>query len=220
MPIRPSAASFESSSRGNCCASSHSRDVRAHLALRKLADAAPQQFLIGRESEVHRRGPIVSFGMRLSRLLPLMCILLAASSRPALADATLFIGTTTTPSNRTTKGFAIGVGLLDRRLRVRVRVNDGRPLEGRAAAADRHGQRATCRRRSRLPGCSSTRRPAAGVYRETLGTTHQETHVGFNTGGGVKVSLLGPLKARLDYRVFKLRGDAALLDGAPCLRGR
>ena len=29
----------------------------------------------------------------------------------------------------------------------------------------------------------------------------------FNTGGGVKVSLTGPLKARFDYRVMKLRGS-------------
>ena len=41
-----------------------------------------------------------------------MCILLVASSRPALADATLFIGANTTPSTRTAKGFAIGVGLV------------------------------------------------------------------------------------------------------------
>ena len=41
-----------------------------------------------------------------------MCILLAAPSRPAFADATLFIGSTTTPSMHTTKGFAIGVGLV------------------------------------------------------------------------------------------------------------
>jgi hypothetical protein len=31
--------------------------------------------------------------------------------------------------------------------------------------------------------------------------------VAVNTGGGVKISLLGPVKARVDYRVFKLRGD-------------
>jgi hypothetical protein len=46
----------------------------------------------------------------------------------------------------------------------------------------------------------------AGGYRERL-DTRQETHVGFNTGGGVKVSLVGPLRARFDYRVFKLRGE-------------
>jgi hypothetical protein len=44
-----------------------------------------------------------------------------------------------------------------------------------------------------------------GAYRERLGE-QQETHVGLNTGGGVKISLLGPVRARLDYRVFKLRG--------------
>jgi hypothetical protein len=45
-----------------------------------------------------------------------------------------------------------------------------------------------------------------GGYRETFGT-RQETHFGMNTGGGVKISLLGPVRARLDYRVFHLRGD-------------
>ena len=47
----------------------------------------------------------------------------------------------------------------------------------------------------------------AGVYRERLGTTHQETNVGVNTGGGVKISLFGPLKVRVDYRVFRLQGS-------------
>ena len=46
----------------------------------------------------------------------------------------------------------------------------------------------------------------AGGYRETLGE-RQETSAGLNTGAGVKISLLGPLRARVDYRVFKLRGE-------------
>ena len=46
----------------------------------------------------------------------------------------------------------------------------------------------------------------AGVYRERL-DSHQETHLGFNTGGGAKVSVLGPIRARLDYRLFTLRGE-------------
>ena len=45
-----------------------------------------------------------------------------------------------------------------------------------------------------------------GIYRERLGTTHQETNVAANTGGGVKISLLGPVKVRIDYRVFRLSG--------------
>jgi len=55
--------------------------------------------------------------MRLRRLLPLLCLVLAASSRPAFADATLFIGTTNVSDSanakrQTTKGFAVGAGVL------------------------------------------------------------------------------------------------------------
>jgi opacity protein-like surface antigen len=47
-----------------------------------------------------------------------------------------------------------------------------------------------------------------GIYQEELGA-HSDTGVGFNTGGGVKVSLAGPIRLRVDYRVFKL-GSGAL----------
>jgi hypothetical protein len=52
----------------------------------------------------------------------------------------------------------------------------------------------------------------AGLFRETLGA-HQETSGAFNTGGGVKVNLVGPLRLRVDYRVFKL-GSGALYSPA------
>ena len=29
----------------------------------------------------------------------------------------------------------------------------------------------------------------------------------FNTGGGAKISLIGPIRARVDYRVFRLQGE-------------
>ena len=45
-----------------------------------------------------------------------------------------------------------------------------------------------------------------GVFRESL-LDETETNVGLNVGGGVKVNVLGPLRLRLDYRVFTLRGD-------------
>ena len=44
-----------------------------------------------------------------------------------------------------------------------------------------------------------------GVYRETLGDA-SETNFGINVGGGVKMTLIGPLRLRLDYRVFTLQG--------------
>lgn len=46
----------------------------------------------------------------------------------------------------------------------------------------------------------------AGGYRERV-DSRQDTQVAFNTGGGVKITLVGPLRVRLDYRVFKLHGE-------------
>jgi opacity protein-like surface antigen len=49
----------------------------------------------------------------------------------------------------------------------------------------------------------------AGGYRERFDVLDESnTNVGTNIGGGVKMSLLGPLRVRIDYRVFKLSGDA------------
>jgi len=51
-----------------------------------------------------------------------------------------------------------------------------------------------------------------GVFRETLdlisGDRISETNVGINVGGGVKITLIGPLRLRLDYRVHTLRGTS------------
>ena len=45
-----------------------------------------------------------------------------------------------------------------------------------------------------------------GVFRERLGA-QQETHFGTNLGGGAKIRLVGPLRLRLDYRIFRLQGE-------------
>jgi hypothetical protein len=47
-----------------------------------------------------------------------------------------------------------------------------------------------------------------GLYHEALGL-QEDTGFALNTGGGVKVNLIGPLRLRVDYRVFKL-GSSAL----------
>ena len=57
-----------------------------------------------------------------------------------------------------------------------------------------------------------------GVYRETL-HDDSETNVGINVGGGVKMSLAGPMRLRLDYRVFTLQGRSAPPEAAAVLRG-
>ena len=45
-----------------------------------------------------------------------------------------------------------------------------------------------------------------GVYRESLGELSSETHFGTNFGGGSRSRSPGPLRLRVDYRVFALQG--------------
>ena len=50
------------------------------------------------------------------------------------------------------------------------------------------------------------RRPGRGFIASGL-ATDQETALLLNNGGGVKINLAGPLRVRIDYRVFTLRGN-------------
>jgi hypothetical protein len=141
--------------------------------------------------------------MRLVRLLLLTGAMLSAAST-AWADATLFIGTATAPSNRTTRGFAIGAGLLI----IGFEFEYGSTVEDLEDAAPslRTGMGNVLFQTPfpilRLQPYFTT---GAGVYHESL-SGFSETNFGINNGGGVKISLIGPLRARVDYRVFNLRG--------------
>ena len=142
--------------------------------------------------------------MRLIRVLGALLLLVLVSS-PAFADATLFLGSTTTPTNRPAKGFAVGVSLLVVGFEFEFAETSENLLE--AAPSLRTGMgNAMVQTPVAVAGMQFYLTTGGGVYREIL-ADRQETHVGVNTGGGVKVSLLGPIKARLDYRVFKLRGE-------------
>ena len=57
-----------------------------------------------------------------------------------------------------------------------------------------------------LPGFQLYVGTGGGVYRERL-RTDQETAFLLNTGGGAKINLAGPLRARVDYRVLNLKGN-------------
>lgn len=121
---------------------------------------------------------------------------------PARADITAFIGLSPTPDNHAVRGFSAGVSLIVL----------GFEFEYAQLSEDETEQ---------LPGLKTysgnvllqtpTRTQlyatiGAGAYRENLDTL-QETHVGVNVGGGVKIPLLGPIRVRADYRVFQLRGS-------------
>jgi hypothetical protein len=143
--------------------------------------------------------------MRHARLLLLTATLVSVSA-PAWADATVFLGTATSPSNRTARGFAVGAGLLIIGFEFEYGsiVED---LEERAPSL-RTGMGNLLIQTPvpvlRLQPYFTT---GAGVYRESLGNISSETNFGINNGGGVKISLIGPVRARIDYRVFTLRGS-------------
>jgi hypothetical protein len=140
-----------------------------------------------------RRPPVVA----------LAAVALFLVATPARADVTAFWGVSPTPETRSVRGFSAGLSL----------VVFGFEFEYANTAEDLTAG---------VPGLvtgmfnglvqtpTSTQfylTAGGGVFRERLESTG-ETHVGTNIGGGVKINLVGPLRLRLDYRIFNLRGNA------------
>jgi hypothetical protein len=124
----------------------------------------------------------------------------------ASADITAFLGVNPTPANRPVRGIAGGAGLLIVAFEFEY-----------AHTSDDLDEDAPRLRTYMVNGLLQTPIPVAGMqfyatagggaYRESFGAL-SETHVGINVGGGVKMTLAGPLRLRLDYRIFTLQGDA------------
>ena len=143
--------------------------------------------------------------MRVTRPLVLAVALLLASASHALADATLFLGSTTSPAARQARGFAIGGGILV--LGFEFEYSDTRESVEDAAPSLRTGMgNILFQTLVAIAGFQPYFTTGFGGYRETL-NDRSETQLGGNVGGGVKVHLVGPLRARFDYRVFRLRGE-------------
>jgi hypothetical protein len=139
-------------------------------------------------------------------LIPFLALLvLTAVPRVAAADATAFLGTTTTPTNRTARGFALGFGLLIVGFEFEYSSTTENPLSGAPSlrTGSFNGLVQTPFEIARMQFYATA---GGGVFREVLGTAG-ETNVAVNTGGGVKITLFGPIRLRIDYRVFKLSGS-------------
>ena len=134
-------------------------------------------------------------------------LLLVVAVTPASADITGFLGTSTTPDSRGVKGFAVGAGLLVIGFEFEYAATSDDVLKGAPSLKTGMGNLLV-----QTPVPVMRIQPyftfGGGVYREHL-ASHEETGVAGNTGGGVKVTLAGPLRLRLDYRAFRL-GSAAL----------
>ena len=143
--------------------------------------------------------------MRLLRPL-VLAVLLLASASPAFADVSFFLGSNSSPSNRQVRGFALGGGSMIA-FEFEFATN-GEDLEDAAPGLKTFLFNALLQTPIAIAGFQPYVTAGMGFYRETVDATdHQESALAFDSGAGVKTSLFGPLKLRLDYRVIKLRGD-------------
>ena len=139
------------------------------------------------------------------RFAVLALTLVAITPSVAHADATVFIGRNAAGDDRSVvRGFSVGVSLLivgfefeyGSTSEDQVKLTPSlRPTSGHALLQT-----------VGIPGFQLYVTPGAGMYRERL-AADQETAFLFNNGGGAKINLAGPLRARVDYRIFNLRGN-------------
>jgi hypothetical protein len=127
------------------------------------------------------------------------------------ADETGFVGANTTPANRQTRGFSAGLGMLIVGFEFEYADTTDDPTAPAPSLKTGSGN-VLLQPPAALFGVQPYVTTGVGFYSETLGA-HADTGFAYNTGGGVKVSLAGPLRLRVDYRVFKL-GSGALYSPA------
>jgi len=148
--------------------------------------------------------------MRRIRAMGIAIVLLSIAA-PARADITVFIGANTTPANRQVRGGSLGFGVLIIGFEGEYAFT---PDDPRAAAPSLKTGIANVVLQSPVPffGIQPYFTTGGGFYQEELGL-HSDTGFAVNTGGGVKVTLAGPIRLRVDYRIFKL-GSGALYSPA------
>ena len=139
---------------------------------------------------------------RFCSLVPFAFSLLLPSA--ASADVTGFLGLNSTPSARAVKGFAVGTGLLIAGVEFEY-ANTNQDLVESAPGLRTFMFNGLLQTPIPIAGMQFYGTVGGGIFRETL-DPDSETNVGINVGGGVKITLVGPLRLRLDYRVFTLRG--------------
>lgn len=137
--------------------------------------------------------------------------LVLACASVARADATVFIGASSNPTNRGARGFAVGAGFLIVAFEFEyASVSDD--LDSGAPSLKTGMGNVLLQTPVPIFGFQPYFSVGGGVFHESIGS-HSETNFAPNTGGGVKISLVGPLKLRVDYRVFRL-GNGALYSPA------
>jgi len=137
-------------------------------------------------------------------ILSVLAVMLCAAA-PADADLTAFVGANVTPSNSPVRGFAAGLSLLV--IGFEFEFSDTAADESAGAPGLRTGMfNLLLQTPFGLAGLQFYGTVGGGIYQED-GAGLEEINAGVNVGVGVKISVAGPLRMRLDYRVFTLRGS-------------
>jgi hypothetical protein len=137
---------------------------------------------------------------RTASIVALSAALLVPAS--AAADVTGFLGLMSSPNSRHARGFSIGINLLV----VGFEFEYSRSNEDVTTAAP--GLTTSMFNGVVITPTGNTQlyfTVGGGLYRERIGAD-TETSYGTNVGAGIKMGLMGPLRLRIDYRVFDLRG--------------
>ena len=134
----------------------------------------------------------------------LVCALCAVglSPRPAAADVTAFWGVSPTPSSRSAKGVAIGLGLLVVGFEFEYAQISEDEVQGAPSLTTGMGNIVVMTPTFKIQLYGTT---GGGLFHEQW-RDFSTTSFGTNVGGGVKFALAGPVRVRVDYRVFKLNG--------------
>ena len=131
--------------------------------------------------------------------------MMAAIPSVAHADATAFLGRNAAGDDRgVTRGFAVSVSLLVVGFEFEYANSNEDQTDATPSLRTTSGN--VFAQTFGLPGFQLYATTGAGIYREKLGTD-QETAFLLNNGGGIKINLAGPIRARVDYRVFTLKGN-------------
>jgi len=146
------------------------------------------------------------YGRALTALVLAALALVAVSPARAHADATLFIGANTSPVNRTAKGAAIGGGfaIIGFEFEYSDTTDDVKSL---APSLKTGTGNLLLQSPVAFAGFQPYFEIGGGVYHEELSPISNTGFVG-DTGAGLKISLIGPIRLRVDYRVFTLKNGA------------
>jgi hypothetical protein len=139
---------------------------------------------------------------RIGLLIALVAVISVGTASPAQADVTAFWGFAPKPDMHNARGFSVGISMLIV------------GFEGEYATLVEDSPKvAPGLRTGMINGMLQTPTSTqlyvtigGGVYREDLDSA-QATHFGTNVGGGIKIGIAGPLRLRIDYRIFTLHGS-------------